>query len=270
VSVDGYDISLDVDIPRLAAAALRAEAWVAAFFGAAGIREHDDEEVSVWTPVPPYVAVLPGTMREQRTTGAGFRATIGVRFRVYLPPMIPTCMSVAAPPAPTVAVGTAGALTGVRYYAATAYTGAGESSVDDSTGIVATSLPLTLAAQRGTVTMPTVAGVTGLVLWASRLNGRALFLHSLAASGTVVTDNLPDASLRHEMAPVRFLGRRVVSALKQALVAREGLPVGGNPRAFAAMAFEDGGTRTENGVRVHEFTALVPLRGDITTRESTV
>lgn len=270
MSVDGYDISLDVDVPRLAAAALRAEPWVAGFFGPAGIREHDDTEVSVWTPVPPYVAVLPGTTREQRTAGANFRAVVGVRFRVYLPAMIPTCPSLTPPAAPTVAAGAAGALTGTRYYAATSYTGAGESSVDDSTGIVSTSLPLVLSAQRGTVTMPTVAGVTGLVLWASRLNGRALFFHSLAASGAVVTDNIPDSGLGREMAPIRFLGRRVVSAMKQALIAREGLTVGGNARAFAAMAFEDAASSIENGVRVHEFTALVPLRGDITTRESTV
>jgi hypothetical protein len=270
MSVDGYDLSMDTDIPRLVAAALRAESWVAGFFGAAGIREHDDSEIETWTPIPPYVAVLPGTSREQRTTGGGFRATVGVRVRCYLPTMIPTVPSVASPAAPTVAISGTGVLTGTRLYATTAYTGLGESCVDDSTGIVATSLPVTYATQKGAVTMPTVAGVTGLRLWATKLNGTALFFHSLAASGAVVTDDLPDASLSLEMAPVRFMGRRIVSALKRALVAREGLPVGGNARAFAAMAFEDAASTVESGVRVHEFSALVPLRGDVITRESTV
>lgn len=266
MSVDGYDINLDAETPRLTAALLRADSWLAGFFGATGIREHDDSEVIAWTPIPPYVAVLPGTLREQRTAGQNFKVTAGVRFLVYLPTQVPTLPSITPPAAPTVAVGAAGALTGVRYYATTAYTGDGESCVDDTTGIVATSLPLTLASQQGTVTMPTVTGVTGLRLWATRLGGRALFFHSLAASGAVVADNLPDASLSLEMAPIRFLGRRIVSAMKQALIAGEGL--GG--KAFAAMAFEDGASRVENGVRVHEFTALVPMRGEIATRRSTV
>lgn len=266
MSTDGYDINLDAEAPRLVAALLRADSWVAGFFGPAGIREHDDDEVTAWTPIPPYVAVLPGTQREQRTAGQNFRVTSGVRFRVYLPPSIPTVPSVAAPPAPVATVGTAGALTGSRIYGASAYTGAGESCLDDSTGIVALSLPVTYAAQRGAVVMPTVTGVTGLVLWASRLNGKALFFHSLAASGATVTDNLLDSALGREMAPIRYIGRRVVSAMKQALISGEGL--GG--RAFASMAFEDQPTRTENGVRVYEFTALVPMRGEITTRRSTV
>lgn len=270
MTVDGYDLSIDTDIPRIVAASLRADSWVAGFFGATGIREHDDSELEAWTPIPPYVAVLPGTSREQRTTGGGFKATVGVRIRAYLPAMLPPLPSIVPPPAPTAATDGTGLLTGARIYAATAYTGDGESSVDDSTGIVAVSLPVTYAAQKGAVTMPTVAGVTGLRLWASKLGGKALFFHSLAASGAVVADNLPDASLSLEMAPVRFMGRRIVSALKQALIAREGLPVGGHARAFAAMAFEDATASVESGVRVHEFTALVPLRGDISTRESTV
>lgn len=269
MSVDGYDISMDVDIPRVAAAALRAEPWVAGFFGPDGIRDHDDSEVSAWTPIPPYVAVLYGTSREQRTAGANFRAVVGVRFRVYLPATVPTLPSITPPGAPVASTGAAGALTGARMYAATRYTGDGESCVEDSTGIVATSLPVTLIAQRAAVTMPTVTGAT-FRLWATRLNGTAFFFHSFAASGAVVEDNLPDASLSSEMAPIRFLSRRVISAMKQALILREGLPVGGNARAFAAMAFEDGSISVENGVRVHEFTALVPLRANVTTRESTV
>lgn len=266
MSVDGYDINVDAETPRLVAALLRADSWLAGFFGTAGIREHDDSEVAAWTPIPPYVAVLPGTLREQRTAGMNFQATAGVRFLVYLPAGIPTLPSIAAPPAPVATINGAGLLTGVRTYAATAYTGSGQSCVDDSTGIVATSLPVTYAAQKGSVTMPTVAGVTGLCLWATRLGGKSLFFHSLAASGAIVEDNLPDASLSLEMAPIRFIGRRVVSAMKQALIAGEGL--GG--KAFKAMSFEDGSQRTENGVRVHEFTAFVPMRGEMTTRRSTV
>lgn len=269
MSVDGYDISLDVDIPRLAAAALRAETWVNGFFGSANIREHDDVEVANWTPIPPYVAVLHGTTREQRAAGRNFKAVVGVRFLVYLPGMIPTLPSITPPAAPTAAVNGTGVLTGARMYAATRHTGDGESCVDDSTGIVATSLPVTYATQKGAVTMPTVSGAT-FRLWATKLDGTSLYFHSLAASGAVVEDNLPDASLSLEMAPIRFLGQRVISAMKQALIAREGLPVGGNARAFAAMAFEDGSQRIENGVRIHEFSALVPLRGDVRTRESTV
>ena len=126
MSTDGYDINLDAEAPRLVAALLRADSWVAGFFGPAGIREHDDDEVTAWTPIPPYVAVLPGTQREQRTGGQNFRVTSGVRFRVYLPPSIPTVPSGAAPPAPVATVGTAGALSGSRVYRAWVYTGAGE------------------------------------------------------------------------------------------------------------------------------------------------
>lgn len=265
MTTDGYDINLDAETPRLTAALLRADTWLAGFFGADGIREHDDSEVAAWTPIPPYVAVLPGSLREQRTAGANFRVTAGVRFLVYLPGMVPTLPSIASPAAPVAAANGTGLLTGTRFYAATAYTGDGESCVDDVTGIVATSLPVTYATQKGSVTMPTVAGAT-FRLWATRLNGKALYFHSLAASGAVVSDNLPDASLSREMAPVRFLGRRIVSAMKQALIAGEGL--GG--KAFAAMGFEDGGSRVENGVRIHEFTAFVPMRGEIATRRSTV
>ena len=266
MSVDGYDINLDAETPRLTAALLRADSWLAGFFGANGIREHDDSEVEAWTPTPPYVAVLPGTLREQRTAGQSFKVTMGVRFLVYLPGMIPTLPSIVPPPAPTATTNGTGVLVGARFYAATSYTGSGESCLDDSTGIVATSLPVTYATQKGAVVMPTVAGVAGLRLWATKLGGKALFFHSLAASGATVEDNLPDASLSLEMAPIRFLGRRVVSAMKQALIAGEGL--GG--KAFAAMAFEDGQQRVENGVRIHEFTALVPMRGEVATRRSTV
>ena len=45
VVVDGYDINAEADLPRLVAGALRAEAWVAGFFGLGSIREHDDEEI---------------------------------------------------------------------------------------------------------------------------------------------------------------------------------------------------------------------------------
>lgn len=266
MSVDGYDLSDDVDLPRLAAAAIRAEPWVASFFGPAGIREHDDSEVSGWTPAPPYVAVLPGTMRETRAAGDVVRATMGVRVLVYLQTMIPTAPWITPPQAPTAATGSAGALTGTRLYAVTAYDGSGESCVLDTGGIVATSLPVTYAAQRGTITMPAVTGVSGLRLWATRLGGKAFYFHSLAASGAVVTDNLLDTELSLEMAPIRFLGRRLVSAVKRALVTRERM----DGKAFAAMAFDGDTTRAENGVQVHEFQAFVPLRMDVTTRESTV
>lgn len=266
MSVDGYDLSADVDLPRLAAEALRAEAWVSAFFGVDRIREHDDDEVSAWTPRPPYIAVLPGTMRETRAAGDVLRAVFGVRVRIYLQTVIPMAPWITSPAAPTVALNGAGTLTGTRIYAVTAYDGSGESCVLDTGGIVVTSSAITYAAQRGSVTMPTVAGVSGLRLWATRLNGTALYFHSLAASGAVVEDNIADSALSLEMAPIRFLGRRIVSAVKRALVNRESL--GG--KAYAAMAFEGDATAVENGVRVHEFQALSPLRMNVYTRESTV
>lgn len=265
MSVDGYDINLDAETPRLTAALLRADSWLAGFFGADGIREHDDSEVVAWTPIPPYVAVLPGVQREQRTIGQSMKVSSGVRFLVYLPGMTPTLPSLTPPAAPVASINGTGVLVGTRFYATTRYTGDGESCVDDSTGIIATSLPVTYATQKGSIVMPTVAGAT-FRLWATKLNGKALFFHSLAASGATVSDNLPDASLSREMAPIRFLGRRIVSAMKQALIAGEGL--GG--KAFAAMSFEDGGQRVENGVRIHEFTAYVPMRGEVATRRSTV
>jgi len=266
VSVDGYDINLDAETPRLVAALLRADAWVAAFFGANGIREHDDSEVAAWTPIPPYVAVLPGALREQRTIGMGMRATAGVRFLVYLPAVTPTLPSIVSPGVPVASVSGTGALTGVRMYAATACTAAGESCVEDSTGIVALSSPVTYSGQKGSVVMPAHSTATTLRLWATKLGGKALYFHSFAAPAATVEDNLPDASLSLEMAPIRFLGRRITSALKQALVAGDGL--GG--AAFKAMSFEDGQQRVENGVRVHEFTAYVPMRGEVASRRSTV
>lgn len=266
MSVDGYDINLDAETPRLTAALLRADAWVSGFFGAAGIREHDDSEVAAWTPIPPYVAVLPGPLREQRTSGLGMFVTAGVRVLVYLPAVAPTVPSIVSPGSPTVTLDGTGVLIGARMYATTACTSAGESCVDDSTGIVAMSTPVTYAAQKGAVVMPAHASATTLRLWATRLGGKALFFHSFAAPGATVVDNLPDASLSREMAPIRYLGRRVTSALKQALIAGDGL--GG--KAFRALTFEDGESRTENGVRVHEFTTYVPMRGEVSSRRSTV
>lgn len=267
MSVDGYDLSADVDLPRLTAAALRSEAWILAFFGADRIREHDDEEI---LPQPPYVAVLPGPVRETRAAGDVLKATVGVRVRAYLQAMPPTTAALTPPAAPTAATDGTGVLTGTRLYAATVYDTAGESCVDDSTGIVMTSAAITYSAQKGKITMPAVGTGQALRLWATKLGGTALYFHSLAASAAVVADNVPDASLSLEMAPIRFLGRRIVSALKRSLVVRERLEVGGTARAFGALGFEDAQTRAENGVRVHEFTALFPLRMDVYTRTSTV
>lgn len=266
MSVDGYDINLDSEAPRLTAALLRADAWIAGFFGADGIREHDDSEVAAWSPIPPYVAVLPGPLREQRTSGMGMYVTAGVRFLVYLPAVAPTVPSIVSPGSPTVTLDGTGVLTGARMYAATACTATGESCVDDGTGIVAMSTPIVYAAQKGAVVMPWHASATTLRLWATRLDGKALFFHSFAAPGATVVDNTPDASLSLEMAPIRYMGRRITSAMKQALIAGDGL--GG--KAFKALTIEDGASRVENGVRVHEFTAYVPMRGDVSTRRSTV
>lgn len=266
MSVDAYDLSDDVNLPLQVAAALRAESWLLGFFGSTGIRAHDDTEVSAWTPPPPYVAVLPGTMRETRAAGEVLQVSIGVRVRLYLQTAIPTAAWIAPPMPPTASVSGAGALTGSRRYAVTAYDGRGESCVHDSTGIVLTTSPVTYANQKGSLVMPTVAGVSGLRLWATKLGGTSLYFHSLAASGATVEDNLPDASLSLEMAPIRFLGQRLVSACKRALIARDGF----NGKAFAAISFEDTAPRAENGVRVHEFQALIPARLSVVTRESTV
>jgi hypothetical protein len=266
VSVDAYDLSDDVNLPLQVAAVLRAEPWLLGFFGADGIRAHDDSDVAAWTPRPPYLAVLPGTMRETRAAGEVLRVAISVRVRIYLQTAIPTAAWITSPMPPTVTVNGAGVLTGVRRYAVTAWDGSGESSVHDSTGIVMTSGAVTYVAQKGSLVMPTVAGVTGLRLWATKLGGTALYFHSLAASGATVEDNKPDSALSLEMAPIRFLGQRLVSACKRALIAREGM----NGKAFAAMAFEDVDPRAENGVRAHEFRALIPARLSVVTRESTV
>lgn len=266
MNVDAYDLSDDVTLPLRVASALRAESWLLAFFGAEGIRVHDDAEVSVWTPAPPYLAIIPDPIRETRAAGEVLQATIRMRIRAYLQTMIPTAPWLTPPGAPVVTVDGAGPLTGSRLYAATVYDPRGESCVADSTGIVMTSSPVTYAAQKGAVVMPTVATGLALRLWATKLGGTALYFHSLAASGATVADTKTDNELSLEMAPVRFLGLRIVSACKRSLIGVDGF----DGKAFRAITFENDTVRAENGVRVHEFQALVPSRFSVYTRESTV
>lgn len=266
MSVDAYDLSDDVNLPLQVAAVLRSESWLLGFFGEAGIRAHDDAEVSMWTPPPPYLAVLPGVMRETRAAGEVLQVSIGVRVRAYLQAAIPTAAWLAPPLAPTGAAAGAGALTGSRIYAATRYDAHGESCVHDTTGMVLTSSPVVYSSQRGSLVMPTVTGDPRLRLWASKLGGTALYFHSLTTSAATVEDNKLDSALSLEMAPVRFLGQRIVSACKRALIARDGF----SGKAFQSMSFEDTAPRVENGVRIHEFQALIPARLSVVTRESTV
>lgn len=270
---DLYDVALDSDLPRLVVAALRADSELAGFFGAASIREHDQQELRWWTPTPPYLAVTPLGLEEQRGIGGAASAVLRVGVFVYLHPMIPVDPSITELSAPSVAANGAGAMTGTFLYALTAVTPTGESAVKDSLGQVQVAT-ITLASQQARVTLPTGGGWTGLRLWRTEANGLALRQRAWIAGDATASydDNGADTVLGRELAPVRFLGPRLLGQVKRRLIAGEALLSGGYAQAYAFLGFADieDVIRTDRNQRVLGFVARYPLKYDVQTRRSTV
>lgn len=198
---------IDSQIPALVRAYLAADAVLPLWLT---IADHDYEELA--GPIrAPYLAVVPAEVKDREAPSGVANAEYPVDLVFFLPRQTPAVAALTTPSAPTTVGGAAGAVTGTFRHSVTYYTATGESYASDLSDAV------TVAGQRITVTIPTgPAGTVGRRVWRTQ-DGRLCdrFLDVVADNTTTVySDNYLDAALGGEIAPFRYLGRRLAAAAK--------------------------------------------------------
>jgi len=268
-----YTPTVDSDTPRLVTNVLRADAELAGFF--TSIRQVGYEMLlDGWRPKPPCLLVLPAKLDDRQMTGVPFYGLFDVTLVAYLYPQTPTTDAVTPPSAPgAVSAASGGNLgAGVYHYALTGFDGSGESPVKTLAGVAQFSPALTLSvASSTTVTYPSLSGYSGFRLWRTRANGRGFYFHSVLTSASPLTDNVADADLGEEMAPIESLGASLTARIRKVLKAGETLREAGITNANAGLTFRTvgDGRRSDWNVRFISQVATYDLTYDSRTRVST-
>ena len=193
-----------------------------AFFGAEGIRLVSYEELE-HTIVPPLLATVTGQGKPERVISEQANFGYSVPIVMFLPRQTPVNPAVPRPAAPTVTQ-VAGALTGAFSYRSTFWNAAGESWASEPTDV-------TLAGQGASIDFGTIpSGVLGARVWRTA-NGRTACRYvetvqpDQLAAGWV--DELPDATLGDELAPVQLFVENLKDYLRGVLYAHETIETDG-------------------------------------------
>lgn len=265
-----YDAALvDVQIPRLVTAALRADSTLMSFVR--GVWRVGSRKLAGWQPKPPYILVTAERKEDTRMVGASLYGPYEMAVTLVLHPEQPVNAAVTGPAMPTLATGSAGVLTGSYHYALTSWDGSGETYVkEDPNGTLQIAGPLSLTAQRATVTLPSLGSASGFRLWRTKANGSALYFHSCQAQSGDITDNVPDSALQEEIAPMPNLAESVTGRIRQVLFASETLREGGYGHARAALKLTDEPKEYDAGLNVTcvRLVSAYDIKYDKTTRAS--
>ena len=196
---------------RRALATIAADSWLTSYFGAR-ISDHPIESLTV--PIRgPILLVIPDTQEVARECGGKISMTFPIIFRAVLPAPTPATKQITAPAAPTVAAGSTGVLTGTYRWLLTEVSSIGESYVSEPSAelVVSTKAPV--------LTLPTPGATSdGWRVWRNPTGYTRYHYAGTARRGDATyTDNLPDAGLGDELAPVPDLGRVIQAKIEQAL-----------------------------------------------------
>lgn len=263
-----YDSGVvDVQIPRLVAAALRADSTLMAFV--TGVWRVGSKKLAGWQPKPPYVLVTAERKEDTRMVGASLYGPYEMAVTLVLHPQQPVNAELLAPAMAVLSEGSAGALTGTYYYALTAWGDEGESYVREVSGQLQIAGPLVVTAKKITVVSPALGSAKGFRLWRTKAGGSALYFHSCRGAGAY-TDNLADTELQDELAPMPNLAESITARIRQVLFASETLREGGYGHARAALKLTDAPKEYDANlnVTVVTMTSAYDIKYDKTTRAS--
>lgn len=229
-----YSEKVTAELARITRSVLAADSDLLAFFGAEGIRLCDYEDLEGQI-VPPLLAVVPGLEEHVRQMESTVEGMLPIHLFVYLPRATPTNPAITTPSAPSVAQGATGALTGAYRYRVTATTDEGESFASDASSL------LTVTGKRITVTVPTISGAMGRRLWRTEAGRIAYRFLDVIPDNTTTsyTDNLADAYLGDELAPVQLSARNLMDHLRSVLWVGETLHDAGVDHADATLVFRN-------------------------------
>lgn len=269
MSAPSFPETVDSKPARLVRHYLAANAALAAFFGAERIRSHSYEEM--WARMEaPYMAVIPGKVKEKRLVGSKADVDVSVGIALFLQRQLPPHPSLAKPTAPTCTPsGSGGQLTGTYRYALTVYGADGESWASELTSCAPVG-------QDVTVTIPALpSGALGYRVWRSKVGGTCCRHLALVERGsTTYVDSLSDTALEDEYAPEEFLAERIAGQVKSVLASMETLHdlITGYQVADFQAAFEDmtDGVSTQRNQRVKTIRATYVAFCDWITRQSEV
>lgn len=188
-----------------------------AFFGDEGIRLISYEELE-HTIVPPLFAVVSGQGKPERVISEQANFGYSVPMVMFLPRQTPVNPAVLRPSAPIVTPVADGPLTGAFSWRATFWNDAGESWASDSVDVE-------LAGESATIDFGTIpSGVKGARVWRTA-NGRSAYRYvetvqpdQLAAGWA---DELADAMLGDELAPIQLFAENLKDYLRGVLYAHE-------------------------------------------------
>lgn len=276
-----FKSTIDDKVPALVREYLAADATDSAddlsirgWFGLAGIRVHEYEELAAPFPAP-YLAVTPGPLVDRRQLGQDAQATYNIDLHFFLARQSPALPAdvIARPATPAVAAGAAGLLTGAYRYALTGRTAAGEGFASDLSAV------LTLAAQKGAVTIPALGANLCYGLYRTKA-GRTSpqFLDNVFTAGTYV-DNWPDATLWHKPAPDVLGATKLFSRIRRVIVAegaetlRNILPGGGGvsiAQATTSLADISDKVSAERNQREKVIRITYEIRYRMSDRQSTL
>ena len=275
MTLELYTPTVDTDVPRLVAAGLRADSQLAAFFTGGIFARGYETVLDGWRPTPPCLLVVPERPAPDDTqkTGRTFYGIFQVRVLAYLPPQTPSSPDVTPPGPPGAVVAGSGRVeAGVYHYALTGISRVGMSDVQMIAGREQLSPAVTVSTPSSlTITYPALTGYSAFALWRTRANGSALRFHSILTAEGPIVDDLPNAELQDDLAPIEAQAGHLIARVRRVLKAKETLVEAGVANANAALKFANGvdGRRTDWGVRVIETLALYDLRYDALTRVAT-
>jgi len=277
--VSFFKSTVDDKVPALVREYLAADATdsaddlsLAGWFGVENIELREYEEFV--SPFPaPFLAVSPRALIDRRQLGMEAFATYSVDLTVLLPKQTAATTALARPAAPAVSVGSAGLLTGAFRYALTGFTATAESYASNL------STAVTLTAQKGEVTIPSLGSFDGFRLWRTRANRTSpQFLDVVYAPGVYV-DNWPDSALGDEAAPDTLGAIKLFSRIRRVVV-REGaetlrniLSGGGGvsiAQATTTLADVSDKVSAERNQREKVMRVTYEIRYRMTDRQSTL
>jgi len=256
-----YDESPLARIPRKVRDVIAADAGILAF-AESHISEGEYQDLE--NPIPlPSIWVVPLVARAERQVGGDVEISYDLSVVIALPRNTPAIPGITAPAVPTVAAGATGGLTGTYQYRLTAYGSAGES-------YASTSASVTVTAKKITVTPPALpSGATGFRVWRTRAGKSAFRWVGTIAGSVAWTDNVDDTDLGDELAPIRYLGERVLEEIASVLYTAEPLYDSTKYVSDANLLCRPGPDRVISGrnMRLKTLIVTVPALINAQTKE---
>lgn len=250
-----YGDLVDTLVPSRVRSVLASDSTLAAMFGTSIFANTAGQLVGRAVRAP-AIEVVPITLKQNGRPGDHIEGTYLLHIYAYLPAETPADNALTVLSAPTLAAGSAGALTGTCRYAVTGFTATAESFVSSP------SASITVTAKRITVTVTTATfSAIGRRLWRTPLDGQRVYRYLATLYDNTTTtylDNALDATLSDEIAPDVFLPQRISGAIKLALEAGQTLDSPGGER-LAAPVFDVGDDTLTFSPSRNQWVLKVPV-----------